>query len=558
MLLFQFFEPTYFNLENTICFIFQSPYKKAYVLNVVQDWYLQNSANSAQTIQLFADEKYKTEKSNNWFFNIIDKIPKNQRNIILEKYFNNIINTSAKIDINEDFTFTDMLFKDYMKSNKTGLRIGDFFTDLKRVSAHINTTPNSTYILKIKTEKRRKPQLSILNESQFYHKLNSWKLGSVKKNKTSIKVSAWTIYTEGRNSYYLTYADMSFYTNQPNVFSIFQGYEYDPVQNVEIQIITPFLDHIKNIICSHNETIYEYIINWLSFLFQFPSSKTEIAIVLTGLQGTGKNVFTDTICNLLGEYANDNACIDNITGEFNDSIINKRLIVCNEVSTFTTNKKFNADKLKTLITESTIDINKKFMSVSHQQNVCNFIILSNNFAPIKIEEGDRRYLVSEVSAEQIINEAYFGPLNATFTPEFYSHLLTFFLSRDISNWQRKRIPMTTRKEEIISASKSKYYLFIQEKITKFASGYIRSESFKDFKKWCSENGYTAGNNQDYKLEILTYCSEWRPGPQFEKRPYFYKLKAEYYKLFNIEVPEQKDSQNDSQNDVEIIEFQLKK
>lgn len=58
----------------------------------------------------------------------------------------------------------------------------------------------------------------------------------------------------------------------------------------------------------------------------------------------------------------------------------------------------NFDLLKTLRTEDTILINLKFRDLMSIKNVSNFIFLSNNFAPVKIESGDRRFAVFRVSA----------------------------------------------------------------------------------------------------------------------------------------------------------------
>lgn len=93
------------------------------------------------------------------------------------------------------------------------------------------------------------------------------------------------------------------------------------------------------------------------------------------------------------------------------------MLVCNEVKSFVSNSE--KDPLKALITESTVDIQSKGKNAIHQENVANFIFLSNNFAPVKISEGDRRYFVLEVWSQMIDNFEYFKKSNESFTPEFY-------------------------------------------------------------------------------------------------------------------------------------------
>lgn len=78
------------------------------------------------------------------------------------------------------------------------------------------------------------------------------------------------------------------------------------------------------------------------------------------------------------------------------------LIICNELSSADSNKYLNSDALKSVITENTIDINQKNIPVRTAENVCNLILVSNDFIPIKIEQGDRRYVVTEVSDKTIL------------------------------------------------------------------------------------------------------------------------------------------------------------
>jgi hypothetical protein len=89
-----------------------------------------------------------------------------------------------------------------------------------------------------------------------------------------------------------------FYSKDPWYLSLFQGYPFENnnTYNSSTYISKPFLDHVWNIISDHNNDLYNYILNWISYLLQNPGSKTEIAFIIIGEQGTGKNkFFTDVI-----------------------------------------------------------------------------------------------------------------------------------------------------------------------------------------------------------------------------------------------------------------------
>lgn len=323
---------------------------------------------------------------------------------------------------------------------------------------------------------------------------------------------------------------------------MFQGYDYDEVDEVNMGLINPFIDHIKNIICSKNNEIYRYVINWVAFLFQNIKTKNRTVLVLTGAQRTGKNTFTNVLCNLLGNYANENANLENIMGTFNSSILYKKLIVCNEVKSFLSYKNFDSGILKQLITEDTIDIHQKFHDVVHMENVSNFIFLSNEFAPVKIDEDDGRYFVIEVSGEKKGDTEYFDTLYSKFTPEFYSNLLTFFKKIDLRNWDRTKIPMTEVKKAIIEFSKSPYSSFIQDHIQKFVTGFIKSECFDAYRTWCKEKDIAkTGTMQDFRINMLKYCQDYRPRTTGAKRPYYYLLKKESYVYFKLNPNDDDDS-----------------
>jgi hypothetical protein len=64
------------------------------------------------------------------------------------------------------------------------------------------------------------------------------------------------------------------------------------------------------------------------------------------------------------------------------------------------------------------------------QNVNNYIFSTNNYDSIQMGLRDRRYFVLEVDEEHVGDIGYFERLKQGFTPEFYEHLLNFFLRFD--------------------------------------------------------------------------------------------------------------------------------
>jgi len=79
-----------------------------------------------------------------------------------------------------------------------------------------------------------------------------------------------------------------------------------------------------------------------------------------------------------------------------------------------TNKKdsfrSNFDKMKTLITDKDLNVNKKFMESMDTKQSFEFILCSNNLNSLNIEYNDRRYFLLQVSDEYMQNNDYFGEL----------------------------------------------------------------------------------------------------------------------------------------------------
>ena len=136
-------------------------------------------------------------------------------------------------------------------------------------------------------------------------------------------------------------------------------------------------------------------------------------------------------------------------------------------------------------------------------------MLSNNKTPIKVEGGDRRYVVCEVSDAHKCDFDYFEKLCDGFTKDFYDNLFTFFMKRDITKFNPRKLPETEAKKELIEASKSSYELFIQDNIQAFVLGWVPQEAFEAFKTWSDSNRFASCSSKTFYSNMLTYCEKKR-------------------------------------------------
>ena len=321
-------------------------------------------------------------------------------------------------------------------------------------------------------------------------------------------ITAWTIYKEYVELF--TYDYISFYSKDPKVFSYFRGYDFDEVEKVDMNIIDLFLKHVKEVICNNDDTADKYVNKWFAEIIQNPSCKLHTALTIIGEQGTGKNIFSDVWCKLLGTYACENISdIDHITGKFNASIENKKLVVCNELQSADTSKNLNSDKLKTIITDSTISINQKCEPLRQTENVANFIFISNNLNPVKIESRDRRYCVLKTSTKYCQDSEYFTKLTSSFTKEFYNHLFTYYKTLDLKDFNHRNIPETEAKKDIQQASKSSIQLFFESQYNKIVdiSGPDLRNMYVEFCGTGDDKRYEVFGKKNFDLHVKTWCGE---------------------------------------------------
>ncbi|KAA6383794.1 MAG: hypothetical protein EZS28_020680 [Streblomastix strix] len=295
---------------------------------------------------------------------------------------------------------------------------------------------------------------------------------------------------------------IKFLSSNPDIFSVFQGFKYVKLDEVNYSKIDQFLGLVKDTISANNEIVYQYILNWFAYIIQNVGKKTETAIILQGLQGVGKNIFTNVLCELLAGYSSKNITdIDDFVGKLNTAIENKMLAIANEMKNFGEQRMSNMDALKSIITEISFMINEKSIPKHEVENVVNIIIATNNVYPLKIENSDRRYVVCKCGSVHRGDLTYFTNLCASFDDEFYKNLFTFFLERDISQFNPRDIPMTQAKREIIRASRSKVDDVILNNFNQFKDG-VRIESVEQWKP-------TDMILKNYQIAINSVCHKVR-------------------------------------------------
>ncbi len=175
----------------------------------------------------------------------------------------------------------------------------------------------------------------------------------------------------------------------------FNTYRKEQILNEDTKDVKDKFQTIKKVLLNlvgHDEDAYTYLTKWIAWQIQNPTKRLATSIILQGEQGTGKTLF----CTYVLRYIfNKNFCEvgqSDINKEHNDYIMGKQIIVANEVIHSDT-KYIVSEKLKNYVSDDYVSIIRKYRDSLNVRNYAQWIFVSNNQVPIKIEKGDRRYSV---------------------------------------------------------------------------------------------------------------------------------------------------------------------
>lgn len=435
--------------------------------------------------------------------------------------------TKHKIDMEDSFSFDELSIQIEKKEYETDEEI---CSDMLRLMRFIRV--GMKFVIKTYNPFSEGFYLKFLTKTSAYELMKSIIIRYEGKKKITL-VNVFERYT----SWFSIKGVMFHNTTDPEILSIFQGFKYPKSDSGCEDLIVDFLQLMKEVIADNNEVLFDYIRRWIAFIIQNPGKKTEIAIVLKGEQGIGKNVFTSVISELFSGYSCKNVTdIAELTGTFNSIVEGKMLIILNELKNSGEGRAANFDALKSIISDDAIRINEKNQPRRDAENVANFIFVTNHSFPVKIETGDRRYVVCECSPLHKGDFTYFKNLVDSFTPEFYTKIFTYFSNIDNTGWNPREIPMTEAKEDIIKASLPLVDEFCLNNFTSLRDGMMCSTVLEmrpqEFKSDRSFQLYMKDKCDHIKIRIYG-VQKWH-----------YRLKPEYVKRYEKLIDKEDDEKVD--------------
>lgn len=174
------------------------------------------------------------------------------------------------------------------------------------------------------------------------------------------------------------------------------------------------IEKIKNHIyfLCNNEENGEILLQWLAHNIQYPGRKLRWAPLIQSIQGIGKSFIGCLLKSMLGERNVGVIRSDQVSSPFNGWATGVCVNILEELKIKGHNRFEASNAIKDLITDDTIQINKKGVDQFCTRNCTNYICFTNHKDALPIEASDRRWWVifnqarSVQEIESIVNQKY--------------------------------------------------------------------------------------------------------------------------------------------------------
>ncbi len=156
----------------------------------------------------------------------------------------------------------------------------------------------------------------------------------------------------------------------------------------------PWLEFLEYLIPSTIER--KEVERWCATLIACPEVRIGYGLLMVSeRQGVGKTTLGEHVLAPLVGWTNVSVPSEaSLLSMFNEWAAHKRLVLVNEIYHGRSWKAYNA--LKSVITDRTIEVNKKYVPQYNVENWCHIYACSNSMRALKMEDSDRRWFYPEL------------------------------------------------------------------------------------------------------------------------------------------------------------------
>lgn len=321
--------------------------------------------------------------------------------------------------------------------------------------------------------------------------------------------------------------------DKPGNYNLWRGFSVDPQPGD----CSRFWDLVQHAICAGEPALYDYVRSYCAHLVQRPWERPEVALILRGGQGTGKNTFVDTLGALVSRHFRQVNSTDQLTGRFNGHMKGVLLLHANEASWG--GNKSERGKLKAMVTDATLPIEMKGHDIIDVDNYLRLIVSSNEEWPVPIDLDDRRFLVLDVSPAYQQNQVFFAALHHQMDNGGRAALMHDLMTLDLTGFTPRNKPASPfgADMKIRSADSPTRWLYDVLNANTWAGGtplfaqagtpteMPKESVFTDYQQWAraAADRHPVGRDQFYKAvrtllgstmtEIRPAAAQGQPRPR---------------------------------------------
>ena len=269
----------------------------------------------------------------------------------------------------------------------------------------------------------------------------------------------------------------------PLVFKYLQGTSSD---NDDIH---ECFGKLINLASSGNLEMQMYLVKWFAHILQKPFENPGTSIILTGDQGCGKDTLGDFISEFVigRQYSHNYTSTDQFWDKHDCERMGKLFVKIEEASGFVNRQ--HIGQMKALVTSHNITVNPKGQRAITSGNYNRFFMTTNEGTPVKMEEGNRRFIITPCSSEKIGDFAFWTKVRKTLFNEEGGATIGKWLSEiDLTDFDPKMIPVTAYANTIAETEMSPEDRFIQQWDGKPV---LATEFYGLYRTYCFENDLRA-------------------------------------------------------------------
>jgi hypothetical protein len=228
-------------------------------------------------------------------------------------------------------------------------------------------------------------------------------------------------------------------TNNPHEFNLWRGFGVEPRKGWQKQ--RRLLRHIREVVCRRDRAKFNYLIRYLAWAVQNPDKQAGVIIMLKSRkQGTGKSTLGKVMLDIFGPHGASVDDKDRLLGRFTDWLDTVCFVLAEEIL-FAGDMK-TADKLKSMITADSLQVEGKYRSVRQIPNRLKVLATTNHDHAVAAGARDRRNVVFDVSDAHAGDRAWFDSLYEDLAHGGTSEFLALLQRVQLGGWHPRQILKT--------------------------------------------------------------------------------------------------------------------